>query len=297
PTGKQDAPRALSVLALTYIRAIVLWYARWAIVLLSQALGTSRLLLAKLTRTRMRDKLVGIVLRAGSSHRIFHRCSIDFPARTEISGTQTKLLRVLNSICAFNLMKSRQKLESLLLEGDSIALGDQHSKKNPGSSASAPLEPPPCITLLLWDRPTNQELCRPAFQGCTDTLRLLSGLPPDHGHSPASWIAHLIVRALLDIRAFDPQVRILNVAFACTEVQACICMAVRGETTLVENRESLRDLMKDELELSWRERNGWVYLTNFCLREKITPFHIEECLRWTNCLSVADLTRSGGTHA
>ncbi|KZS87088.1 hypothetical protein SISNIDRAFT_471260 [Sistotremastrum niveocremeum HHB9708] len=216
--------------------------------------------------------------------------AIDFRPRTNISGSQTKLLSVLNSLCTFNIAETREKLGHLLFEGNASALvhGTQEETQTSLLSGAAirPHVPLP-ITLFVWDRPSDQELRRHGFRGCTDALRLLSCLPPTHVQSPASWITHLVTQSLIDMRAFDPQITVLNVAFACTTVQACVCLAIKGGIVLKENKKKLLDGINRNME-EWKRQGEYLYCTDTKHLGKITALHISECVHSARFLWKSD---------
>lgn len=140
---------------------------------------------------------------------------------------------------------------------------------------------PTPISLLVWDQPSSQEISRSAFRGCTHTLRILSCLPPIHDHSPPRWISTLAMQALLDMRSFDAHLKVLNISFACTDVQACVCMAVKGGAALESHRSELSEFIDEGLELLWRKQGDCFYLAERSHLAKITPAHITECRHWT----------------
>lgn len=146
---------------------------------------------------------------------------------------------------------------------------------------SVPASAPKPITLLIWDRPSEQELRRPSFRGCSDTLRILSGLPPYHSYSPSSWITSLVVHALTDMRSFDPQVKVISVAFACSTVHAAVCIAVKGGPIFSEHRASLSWQIGRGLELLWEKHGDLLYQTTHRNIAKITPVHVRQCVDMT----------------
>lgn len=137
------------------------------------------------------------------------------------------------------------------------------------------------ITLIVWDKPSIQELSRSAFQGCTDTLRVSSYLPPVHIHSPASWVSGVVVKALLRLRSFDPHVKALSITFAVTTVQICLCMAVKGSCTLTENRQALCNQLDDDAEMLWKKMGDVLYSVESHDGAQLTAAHIAECLTTT----------------
>ncbi|KZS94287.1 hypothetical protein SISNIDRAFT_485200 [Sistotremastrum niveocremeum HHB9708] len=212
---------------------------------------------------------------------------VDFHNCTNVSGSQEELLAALNSLCAFSLSETESSLERLLF-GHHSAVQERVQRPSTICSTAATShlllsqsQIPTPISLLIWDSPSAQELRLPAFQGCTDVLRVLSCRPLSDVYSSASWITHLVVRTLSNIRTFDPHVIVLNVAFACTTMQACVCMAVKGGMTLRENQDALSMFIDKRLEVTWRKHGKHLYFTNQSLISNIKSSHINECFQWT----------------
>ncbi|KZS92321.1 hypothetical protein SISNIDRAFT_466735 [Sistotremastrum niveocremeum HHB9708] len=99
--------------------------------------------------------------------------AIDFQPRTDVSGPQTQLLSVLNSLCDFNHVETKTQLERLIFAPNATALAEQAQSGNSDCPLTSPHPLP--ITLLVWDRPSNQELSRPAFK--VISIRHHPGLP------------------------------------------------------------------------------------------------------------------------
>ncbi|KZT31617.1 hypothetical protein SISSUDRAFT_1038314 [Sistotremastrum suecicum HHB10207 ss-3] len=214
---------------------------------------------------------------------------IDFHPRREIIGAQAKLLKLINSICLRNESSVKLELESLLFEGDPVAKQAHGEATHTWLFLSKAITDPSLIspkpiTLLLWDKPSPQELKLAPFRKCSDVLRISSSLPPVHCYSPSAWIANVSIQALFDLRSYDPHVRVSNIAFACTTVQVCVCMAIRGGDILAEHRQALVTLTErgDQSSImAWKKEGDILYRTDRKHMEKVTSDHIAECVAAT----------------
>ncbi|KZS89568.1 hypothetical protein SISNIDRAFT_469325 [Sistotremastrum niveocremeum HHB9708] len=209
-----------------------------------------------------------------------------------ITGPRTELLAVVNSLSLFNCIRAQPKLRRSLF-GVVAKDGQPHSSRvseeqSPTQSEIDSHESSPNPTsLLIWDQPSIQELGRPALRGCTDILRILSCFPSTSPHSSENWITDLIMRSLFDFRALDAQVKVLSISFACTTVQASVCIGVKGSSALADSRALLSEYIDRNVESTWRRRDNFFYLTDPATAAKISPTHLKECIDSTMLLSVA----------
>lgn len=133
-------------------------------------------------------------------------------------------------------------------------------------------------TFAIWDTPSPQELSRPSFRGCTDTIRVSSSLPPVHTYSPSSWVSDLVIRAVVDLRAFDPHFKVLAVAFACSTAHVCLCVAIKAGKNLADNRNILLQSIDDNMpSMSWYKYADVLVRADSHLATKITAAHLTEC--------------------
>ncbi|KZS89559.1 hypothetical protein SISNIDRAFT_469316 [Sistotremastrum niveocremeum HHB9708] len=222
---------------------------------------------------------------------------IDSNSRIDVCNSQRKLSRVLNSLCLFNESQTRRQLEILLFSSESDGFEESGSgvdrppandvlnppvERSSFGHVQAPSSRP--ITLLIWDRPSVDDLKRPLFRGSTDVIRTLScRAPADHAELP-SWIADLVMKSFLEIRCFDAHIKVCNVSFFCTAFQASVCMHLKAGNTLRKTQRHLSTFITEGLELQWRKQGDLFYLAAPGLIAKITGGHITECLQSTSLL-------------
>ncbi|KZS86437.1 hypothetical protein SISNIDRAFT_471788 [Sistotremastrum niveocremeum HHB9708] len=206
---------------------------------------------------------------------------IDFRPRTDIVGSQKELLQTLNSICFRNEYTIKLKLESLLFEGNAVAqiphgLG-KHTWLFISKDIVDPLlTSPRPVTLVVWDKPSPEEMKRPTFRDCTHTLRISSSLPPIHCYSPSSWTSDITVRALLGLRSFDAHIKVLNV---------CVCLGIKGGSVLERHRNALLDLIDNDSQssfMSWKRHGKVLFKADQKHIQKITVAHLTECITATH---------------
>ncbi|KZS89560.1 hypothetical protein SISNIDRAFT_489241 [Sistotremastrum niveocremeum HHB9708] len=223
---------------------------------------------------------------ADASCRIVPKSLIDFTPRREVSGSQQEIVKVINSLCFRNELSVTMKLEDKLFAGDPQAQRAHGRATHTWLFLSKVItdvryiraQP---ITIWVWDTLSDAELNRPVFRECTHVLRIFSSLPSIHPHSPSGWIASLVVTGVLKMRNFDPQVEVLNISFACTTAQACVCLALKGEGTLARHRKMLSECIDRGTEKSWRKEDNALFICDRRYAEKITYSHVAECIAAT----------------